>query len=162
MSSARRNPVFNPDDPTIMADVLRRSPEVAPSGVVIRTVPVVYDAADDGEELRATELFNVPGAMGTPVTTNRNFGGTALMPAAFSVEMRDAVMASTRHQDAQHPIPPASTPPSHASGIRAKVEIPAQSTELLAMGLTTFEIAFAVSAAVVVGLSAALLFVYLG
>jgi len=163
--SARRGPIFNHDDPTIMADTGLPRSQVVPaaivrkSAVLIRTVPVVYDAADDGEVLRATELFNVPGAARS-AASSPNFGGTALMPAAFSVDAR-AVMASMKQLEAQRPTPSASI-----SGPRAVHPAPQRTQAApappLSSGLSTFELMFGVSAAVVVGLSAALLFVYLG
>lgn len=184
--TAQRRPVFNPENPTIPAAAVRTGPPVAAAAVVrnsaiaIRTVPTVYDAADDGDDLHATQLFN-PGAPTAGASPNRNFGGTALMPAAFSIEMRDAIMSSLKDLEAQQPIQRPDTPveisPS-ASGLRTKFERPVERDIEVesqverpgedppapvphhTMGLSSFEIGFAVSAAVIVGLSAALLFVY--
>ena len=161
--SARRGPIFNPDDPTIMAGAVSGRPQVAAaaivrkSAVLIRTVPVVYDAADDGELVGATELFDCGATSAAP--PNRNFGGTALMPAAFGAGARDAVMASMKQLEVQRPMASASS-----SGPRPVPPSPPRPVSAAppSLGLTKFELMFGVSAAVVVGLGAALLFVYLG
>ena len=159
--SAQRRPEYNPENPTIPAAAVRSGPLVAAaaivrsSGVVMRSVPLVYDAADDGDELHATELFNVDRVPGTPAPPNRNFGGTALMPAAFSIEMRAAIAASLQPLEAEP-----STPQASPSGTRASGERRAKPAPLPTMGLSRFEIGFGISAAVIVGVSAALLFVY--
>lgn len=157
--SARRGPIFNQDDPTIMAGAVSARPQVAAAAVVrksavlIRTVPAVYDAADDGELVGATELFDCGGTSAAP--QNRNFGGTALMPAAFGAAARDAVMASMKQLEVQRPM-------ASASGTRPVQPAPPPPAAPPSLGLTKFELMFGVSAAVVVGLGAALLFVYLG
>ncbi|CAN5925629.1 hypothetical protein BH11MYX4_BH11MYX4_32020 [soil metagenome] len=155
-------------DATIMEGAVRRSGHVAPVAVfrsrMMDPVPAVYDAADDGDDPQATALME-PGTalMESPVklaapAPYRNVGATMVMPATASIEMRDAIMASLRHvQPPPYPAQasyarprPQPQPPAPAS--------PAARHE----GISRFEIAFAASAAVMVGLTAALLFVYFG
>jgi len=101
--------------------------------VVTGNVAVVYDDVDEGHG-----------------------GGTELMPAAYpAVAVRSAAVMPTMRLDAHDLIPRTSS----LSGVRARVPQP---TVLQAVGVSRFELAFAFSAAVVVGLSAALAFVYLG
>lgn len=160
--SVRQGPIHDQDDPTIMAGARGARPPVNPAGVIyksavlIRTVPVVYDAADDGESLSATGLFDVPGCV-RPASSARNFGGTAIMPAALGAQVRDAVTTSMNQIEARRAEQPLSTPGARPS---EQAQRPADAS--LSTGLTRFELMFGVSAAVVVGLTAALLFVYLG
>lgn len=101
--------------------------------VVTGNVAVVYDDVDDGHA-----------------------GGTELMPAAYpAVAARSAAIMPTMRLDAHDLIPRSSS----LSGVRARQTAP---TALATLGVSRFELAFAFGAAVVVGLGAALAFVYLG
>ncbi len=116
--------MFDSDEATVMGGAVFRS-AAQPAPAVFRSrmmdpvpaayhpVPAVYDAADDGDEYQATMLLEGPSAAAPsnaapPVrlaapAPYRNAGGTLLMPAAQSIEMRDAIMASMRHLQSQHP-----------------------------------------------------------
>jgi hypothetical protein len=172
-------------DATIMEGAVRRSGSVAPAPIfrsrmmdpvpalydgadrMTGSVPAVYDAADDDGDYASenatavlepgTALLMAPAAgvkLAAPVPY-RNVGATMVMPAAASIEMRDAIMASLRH------VQPPPYPPRAVVAL-ATPPAPVASRSALTRGATRSEILFAACAAVVVGLTAALLFVYLG
>ncbi len=164
------------DDATIIEGAVLRSAQPAPYrsrmmdpvAVAYDPVPALYDLADEGEEdlqYQATMLLDTSSSshraplLAAPAPY-RNTGGTLLMPAAQSIEMRDAIMASMRHLPSQHPQPYAQllAPQPRAAntnGVELKVQRPR-------VAMSRFELAFAASAALMIGLTAALLFVYFG
>lgn len=172
--------MFDSDEATVMegavfcsaaqtAPAVFRSRMMDPVPAAYHPVPAVYDAADDGDEYQATMLLEGPSAASPsnaapPVrlaapAPYRNAGGTLLMPAAQSIEMRDAIMASMRHLQSQHPqqyAHLASVAPRAANmnAVAASLAPPAPPA------LSRFELAFAGAAAILIGLTAALLFVY--
>ena len=165
--------MFDSDEATVMEGAVFRS-AAPPAPAVFRSrmmdpvpaayhpVPAVYDAADDGDEYQATMLLEGPSAASpsnAAPAPYRNAGGTLLMPAAQSIEMRDAIMASMRHLQSQHPqqyAHRASVAPRAANmnAVAAPLAPPAPPA------LSRFELAFAGAAAILIGLTAALLFVY--
>lgn len=161
------------EDATIMEGARRRSAPPAPAPYRSRMmdpvpasyhpVPALYDASDDGEgeedlQYQATAIFDSsPRPLLAAPAPYRNTGGTMLMPAAQSIEMRDAIMASMRHLPSQHPQP---YPQLLAPQPRA-ANMNGQPRPLASLaGLSRFELAFAASATMMIGLTAALLFVY--
>jgi len=155
--------MFDAEDATVMEGAVRRGAQPAPAvfrsrmmdpvPAAYHPVPAVYDAADDGDEYQATMLIEGSSAarLAAPAPY-RNVGGTMVMPAAQSIEMRDAIMASMRQLQSQHP--------QQYAHLAAAPSLPANTNARIA--LSRFELAFAAGAAVVVGLTAALLFVYFG
>ena len=166
------------DDATIIEGAVLRSAQPAPYrsrmmdpvAAAYDPVPALYDLADEGEEdlqYQATMLLDTSGSshraplLAAPAPY-RNTGGTLLMPAAQSIEMRDAIMASMRHLPSQHPQPYAQlqllAPRPRAANTNG-VELKVQRARV---AMSRFELAFAASAALMIGLTAALLFVYFG
>lgn len=161
--------MFDSDEATVMEGAVRRGAQPAPSvfrsrmmdpvSAAYHPVPAVYDAADEGDEYQATMLMEAPSAA-SPVRVAapapyRNVGGTMVMPAAQSIGMRDAIMASMRHLQSQHPqqyAHLASSVPRAANTNTNAMAAP--------LALSRFELAFAGAAAILIGLTAALLFVY--
>ena len=163
--------MFDSDDATIMEGAVRRNAQPAPAPYRSRMmdpvpaayepVPALYDLADDGEEdlqYQATAILDTsPRPLLAAPAPYRNTGGTMVMPAAKSIEMRDAIMASMRHLSSQNPQPYAQhlAPQPRAANTNGQ---PRPLSNRVA--LSRFELAFAGSAAMVIGLTAALLFVY--